>query len=107
MACFTVPTTAAIVVTAIRKKIPAKYHVDWLLLMLWGGVLMLIVDHLHSGELVPYPPFLTAGIDAIIPEVLEVGVPMTIIVFLMWGLMVSVANRWDQKKEFAAEARSS
>jgi len=61
--------------------------------MLWGGVLMLIVDHLRSGELVPYPPFLTAGVEKIVPEVFQVGVPMTIVVFVAWMAMLVVAAK--------------
>jgi hypothetical protein len=93
MACFLAPTTAAIVTTVIRKKIPAGYHINWLLMMLWGGVLMLLVDHVISGELVPYPPFLTAGIDKIVPEVIAVGIPMTIIVFAAWIVMIAVFSK--------------
>jgi hypothetical protein len=75
--------------------------------MLFGGVLMLIVDHLHSGELVPYPPFLTAGIDSIATEVFEVGVPMTMIVFLTWGLIISIVNRRQQRILGNAGAKSA
>jgi hypothetical protein len=93
MACLLVPTTAAIVTTAVRKKIPNQYHINWLLLMLWGGVLMLLVDHVISGELLPYPPFLTAGIEKIIPEIFAVGVPMTLIVIAAWILMIIFSSK--------------
>ena len=91
MACFLVPTGAAIVTTAIGKKVPEKYHLNWLNSMLWGGVVMLAVEHIAHKEIVLYPPFLTAGISEVLPEMLRVGVPMTLAIFLIWGIMVAVA----------------
>ena len=93
MACFIAPAAAAVVTSVIRKKVPAKYHIDWLLLMLWGGVLMLVVDHIASGEVVLHFPFFTAGWEKIWPEVLSVGLQMTVVIFVVWGAMVLLANR--------------
>jgi hypothetical protein len=91
MACFIVPTTAAIVTTAIGKKVPEGLHLNWLNSMLWGGVTMLAVEHIAHGEIVPYPPFLTAGFSEVLPEMLRVGVPMTLAIFFVWGSMVAIA----------------
>ena len=91
MACFVVPTAAAIVTTAMGKKVPEKYHLNWLNSMLWGGVVMLAVEHIAHKEIVLYPPFLTAGLSEVLPEMLRVGVPMTLAIFLIWGIMVVVA----------------
>lgn len=93
MACILAPTAAAIITTAIRKNIPAKYNINGFLAMLWGGVLMLLVDHVISGEIVAYPPFLTAGVEKIVPEIFQVGVPMTIVVFVAWMTMLVVAAK--------------
>ena len=93
MACLIVPAAAAVAITAVRKKIPSHYHIDWLLWMLWGGTAMLIVDHMISGELVLYPPFFTAGREVAWREILSVGVPMTIVTFVVWGIAVAVANK--------------
>ncbi len=57
MACFIAPTTAAIIATGIKKKIPQKYHFEWLITMFWGGVAMLNVEHISHGEVVPFPRF--------------------------------------------------
>ncbi|MDD2688955.1 MAG: hypothetical protein PHT41_02225 [Candidatus Omnitrophica bacterium] len=100
MACFLVPTSTAIVTTVIRKKIPEKYHINWLNSMLWGGVVMLAVEHISHGEIVLYPPFLTAGLAEVFPEMLRVGVPMTLSIFLIWGIMVTVAVRMSKKAEY-------
>jgi len=98
MACFIAPAGAAIITTGFRKKINPKYHIEWLNTMLWGGVIMLIVDHIANGEIVPYPPFLTAmqkanGITTLLKEIITVGGAMTIAIFTAWAVMVLVANR--------------
>jgi len=90
MACFIAPTTAAIIATAARKKISPRYHIEWLLALLWGGVAWLIPEHIYHGEVVLYPPFFTAGLHKIIPEVLRVGVPMTMAAIAVWAAMVAV-----------------
>ena len=100
MACFLVPTGAAIVTTAVGKKVPEKYHINWLNSMLWGGVVMLAVEHISHGEVVFYPPFLTAGLPEVLPEMLRVGVPMTISIFLIWGIMVTVAARMSKRVKY-------
>lgn len=97
MACFLVPTAAAIVTTAVSKKIPERYHMNWLNSMLWGGVVMLAVEHVSRGEIVPYPPFLTAGLPEVFPEMMRVGIPMTLIIFLIWAVMVVVAARVSKR----------
>lgn len=102
MACFLVPTAAAIVTTAVGKKVPEKYHFNWLNSMLWGGVAMLAVEHIAHGEVVPYPPFLTSGLMEVFPEMMRVGVPMTLIIFLMWGVMVAIASITSKRIKYAA-----
>jgi len=91
MACFVIPAGAAIVTTVVGKKIPEKYHLNWLNSMLWGGVAMLAIEHISHGEIVLYPPFLTAGLPEVWPEMMRVGVPMTLAIVLIWGVMVAVA----------------
>lgn len=100
MACFFVPAGAAIVTTVMRKKVPEKYHINWLNSMLWGGVAMLAVEHISHGEVVLYPPFLTAGLPEVLPEMLKVGVPMTLFVFLIWGVMVGVSLKMSKKLKY-------
>jgi len=98
------PATAAIITTGIRKKIPQKYHVEWLSAMLWGGVVMLAVDHFMSGEIVPYPPFLTAmnnpaDIPAMLGEIATTGTAMTLAVFAAWGIMVLIADKAEKLRQ--------
>ena len=47
----------AIVTTIFRKKIPETLHIGWLNIMIWGGAIMLAVEHIAHGEIILYPPF--------------------------------------------------
>ncbi len=98
MACFLAPAATAIITTSIKKKIPEKYHIEWLNAMLWGGVVMLIVDHIVNGEIVFYPPFLTNGFSGVLAEILRVGVPMTLVTILAWAVIVLLVSIRNKKK---------
>ena len=73
MSCFIVPMTQAIATTAYRKlnakKIEATgatalmRHVPALEKMLWGGTVMLVVDHIINGEVTWRYPFFTRDAD--------------------------------------------
>jgi hypothetical protein len=104
MACFIAPAAAAIITSSVRKKIAPKYHLEWLNTMLWGGVIMLAVEHIAHGEVVLYPPFLTAiqnpaEIPAMLQEMATVGGTMTIAIILVWAVMVLVANKATKMRE--------
>ena len=108
MACLIAPATVAVITTVARKKIPAKYHIEWLNTMLWGGVIMLLVDHVISGEIVFYPPFLTAmrspaDTATMIKEIATTGVAMTIAILFAWMVMVLVANVLEKVREKKTE----
>ena len=58
-------------------------------MMLWGGSLMLILDHIINGEVTWRYPFFTAlelegGGLVMLREMLTVGVPMSVLVTLVW-----------------------
>lgn len=98
MACFLAPMATGIITTVFRKKIPAALKISWLNLMLWGGVAMLVVDHIVNGEVVFYPPFLTAmqnpaDIPIILQEVVIVGGLMTIAIVFVWAILVAITSR--------------
>lgn len=103
MACFVVPAAAAILVSGAKKKIPAELHPERLELMLWGGTAMLVVDHLMTGELVLYPPFLTAmnnpaDTATMFQEIATTGVFMTLLVFAMWFGMIVLERFVRQRR---------
>jgi len=102
MACFLVPMTLAIVTTLIRKNVPEKYKIDWLNALLWGGVIMLAVEHVAHQEIVPWPPFLTAmenpaDIPVMLHEMATIGGAMTIAILLAWSIMVYTYNMMKVK----------
>jgi hypothetical protein len=72
-------------------------RLGWLNKMLWGGALMLAIDHIIGGEIIARPPFLTAlqnpGDTAVmLREMATVGVAMAAAVTLVWGIMVLIAE---------------
>ena len=110
MACFLVPMGGAIGVSIAQKavkgkekkeQIKKKWHLDWLSKLLWGGTILLAIEHIWHGEVIPWPPFLTAMKNpADIPEMLHEmatsGVAMAGAITAMWGIMVLVAQRRER-----------
>ena len=108
MACFIAPMVQAIATTVICKRKAAKIagsntslwlqHLPDLEKMLWGGTLMLVVDHILNGELTWRFPFFTAlqeenGASAMLREILSVGLPMCAALTLAWALFVALKIR--------------
>ena len=98
MACFIAPMSLAIVTTIFRKKIPDALHIGWLNIMIWGGAIMLAVEHIAHGEIILYPPFLTAmqtpaEIPVMLQEMAVVGGTMTIIIVFIWALLVVASQK--------------
>ena len=98
MACFLAPMATGIVTTVFRKKIPAALKIGWLNIMLWGGVAMLAIEHIAHGEVVLYPPFLTAmqnpaDIPVMLQELATVGGTMTIAIVVVWIILVAITSR--------------
>lgn len=71
---------------------------SWLNALLWGGVILLAVEHIWHGEVILWPPFLTAmrnpmDIPIMLHEMATVGTSMAIFVTLVWGSMVFVVEQ--------------
>lgn len=122
MACFIVSATAAIGVGIAkyavkhhenkfaleRREEPKEYkfgsEIKWskklsyLEMTLWGGSFLLAIEHILHGEIVPYPPFLTAageGPDAVnemLTEMGTVGVAMLAILVAAWAVGIFVCD---------------
>ncbi|MEM1676251.1 MAG: hypothetical protein QW095_00170 [Nitrososphaerota archaeon] len=98
MACFIPPFIIAVITTAIwrtSKKIAEKLKLGILNSLLWGGVILLAIEHVWHGEVVPWPPFLTAmtspsQIPVMLNEMIFTGGLMSIAVFTTWGLVITV-----------------
>ena len=99
MSCFVVPLVQAIATSIYRKHnaeavaaadAPVlKRHLPDLEKMLWGGSVLLIVDHIINGELTWKFPFFTAlgqagGGELMLKEILTVGVPMSLVLTAVW-----------------------
>jgi len=137
MACFLAPAAEAIIVTVIRKNeqkreaaalrsgapahvaaasesgIPWSRKLGWLTRMLWGGVFLLAIEHIWHGEVVLWPPFLTAmnnpaDIRPMLTEILTVGGSMVLFVTAVWYVTTLAAERICKKSsvpETAAAAK--
>lgn len=100
MACFLVPMAEAIVTTAIQKVAGEKakrWKLNWLNTMLWGGVILLAIEHIWHGEVVPWPPFLTAmenpaDIPVMLHEMATIGTAMAVVITLTWMVMVALTS---------------
>ena len=100
MACFTAPLAEAIVVSVVKKSTNLdnsfKEKIGWLEKMLYGGSFLLAIEHIYHGEIVFYPPFLTAmkspeEIPVMLHEIATVGVGMAVLVTAVWGIAVGVS----------------
>jgi len=84
MSCFIVPLTQAVITTVCRKTVRNSNGSIWkqqlpaLEKLLWGGSLVLIVDHIAHGEFFAFD----------LRELLTVGVPMSLVVTAVWAVMV-------------------
>ena len=124
MACFIVPAVEAIAVTATyavvkrrekklaspsvklesgnklekdEKKVAWSRKLSWLMALLWGGVLLLAFEHFWHGEVVPFPPFLTAmatpeSTAEMLHEMMTVGVSMAVTVTVFWAGICAFAD---------------
>jgi len=114
MACFLAPMTEAIATTIVQKVVEKKAgtaggdaagkpaspwgrRLGWLNKMLWGGSILLAFEHLWHGEIVPWPPFLTAMSDPaevgpMLREIATVGTAMAVTITVVWALMILVAE---------------
>ena len=73
-------------------------HLPALEKMLWGGSVMLVVDHIINGELTWRFPFFTAlenagGGAVMLREMLTVGVPMSIVITAVWAVYAILKSR--------------
>lgn len=114
MACFLVPAGEAIVTTVVQKVVEKKeegavaasagrkrgtwsQRLGWLNNMLWGGCFLLGLEHIWHGEIVPWPPFLTAMESAeetstMLHEMATYGITMAVVIPAVWAVIVLVAE---------------
>lgn len=93
MSCFLAPLAEAVVVSAVRKgnekKIqrnnahPLLRELPTLEKMLWGGSLMLVVDHAINRELTTFSWH----------DILTVGIPMAVVLTAVWAIWAVAKSR--------------
>lgn len=112
MACFTIPLAEGIILS-VAKKVAFKNNADSVIKaklehlenMLYGGSFLLAIEHIYHGEVVLYPPFLTAmknpeDIPEMLHEMATVGVSMAVIVTVVWGLAELVSHYVNKKFKY-------
>ena len=127
MACFLAPAAEAIIVTVIKSavqkkeaastpvgtdpgqecspdtgRIPFSRKLGWLLKLLWGGCFLLAIEHIWHGEVVPWPPFLTAmsnpaDIKPMLMEIASVGTTMAVLITAVWVAMLLVSKHIETR----------
>lgn len=125
MACFLVPTGEAVVTTVVQKIVKRKEKksgeekvnksglswsrkLSWLNKLLWGGTILLAFEHIWHGEVMLWPPFLTAvknpaEVGPMLHEMVTVGVSMAVFVTIIWAVMVIVAEKIIAVPDLKAE----
>ncbi|MGA1866884.1 MAG: hypothetical protein ACMUFK_05390 [Thermoplasmatota archaeon] len=115
MGCFIVPGGEAIAATVLMKVMgkerAEKLKLKWLNIMLWGGFIVLAVEHVWHGEVVPWPPFLTAmenpaDIAPMLHEMAIIGGTMSIAITLTWAVMVAIYNAMSRKDDAVNKVRT-
>ncbi len=97
MACFAAPAGVAIVTTTCRKQIPNRLHVNWLNTILWAVSAGLMIEHVITGEIVSYFPFLTAlsspeDTGVMIHEILTEGIAILGACVTAWIILLALAS---------------
>jgi len=114
MACLLVPAAEAIVTTVVAKKLEKQEGTNQIEKvsfakklkslngLLWGGTALLAFEHVWSGEIVPFFPFLTGAATPestaeMLHEMSTVGVGMAVLMTLVWGAGCIVVDRLGKK----------
>lgn len=96
MACFITPLVVAIGLSLVGWLSPGlRERFSLLRILMWGGAVGLVADHVVNGELTPHPPFLTGwspalGVQPLLEEMLFVGGPITLAITGVWGAALVV-----------------
>ena len=97
MVCYIIPSTAAVVHYLLRKRVPSwsksKHHL-WLTLLLSGGAIFGLVDHLFNGGL-----FFIGGKPVF--DIL-LGITITLVILVSWAVVVIIDKASVKKTVKAA-----
>ena len=109
MACFLVPAAEAVVTTVAtqvlkktangdEKKLDTAKSLSALSKLLWGGSALLCYEHVWSGEITPFFPFLTAmespeATAEMLAEMGTYGGTMAVFMTAIWAVGCLVAKK--------------
>ena len=109
MACFLVPAAEAVATTVAAKvmkknakdneeKLSFATKLEGLNKLLWGGSLLLCYEHVWSGEITPFFPFLTAMNDpaetaVMLEEMAVYGGTMAVFMTAVWAVGCLVVDK--------------
>ena len=71
--------------------------------MMFGGSLLLAIEHVYHGEVTLTPPFLTAiaegpeAVSEMLHEMATVGVAMALLITAVWGVICLVTSVLEKK----------
>ena len=87
-----------------KHRISWSRKLKWLNTMLWGGSALLCVEHIWHGEVVPWPPFLTAmqtpsEIVPMLQEIAVYGTAMAAVITGVWFGITLIADRLTDRME--------
>ena len=97
MVCYVVPVAAAILHYGLRKnvkRLDESPRQPWLTLLLAGGGMFGVIDHLWNGELFLIGPNLLSD--------LALGTAITVGIFCLWEILV-VRDKITAKKPLASD----
>jgi len=100
MACFLVPMVLAIITSGIQlsaRGLAQKLKLSLLNALLWGGVILLAVEHVWHGEITAWPPYLTAmatpaDTAIMLSEMATVGTSMALVISATWLTTLAVTT---------------
>jgi len=92
------PMGIAIITTILqgaKRDLTKSIKINILNALLWGGVILLALEHIWHGEVVPWPPFLTAmanpaDIPIMLYEIATIGTGMTLATTAIWGAILAI-----------------
>jgi len=94
-----------------QTRVSWSRKLSWLNRLLWGGVLLLVLEHIWHGEVVLWPPFLTAmnnpaDVGPMLHEVATIGTGMAVFVTIVWLIMISIADQKARAIDTAVKAKA-
>ncbi|MEM4035735.1 MAG: hypothetical protein QXU97_03890 [Fervidicoccaceae archaeon] len=100
LACFIAPLVAAALLRVVGLAARGSYErlgLRTLELLLWGGAVLLAAEHAWAGEIVPWPPFLTAmssptELSVALREIATAGSAMVAAATSLWASLRALSS---------------